>query len=161
MRLRRRQDRRRGTTVAEAGIIITAFLMLIMGTIDLGTAVFRYDVLSQAARQGARRAIVHGSLAPAGWNGGAWGPPASYPASNPYTVTASNTSDPVANAIRPSLVGVDPSAVTITVQWVDGSDVTEKRVQVTLNTTWSPLVLFVFGNQTINLSASSMMPIAH
>jgi Flp pilus assembly protein TadG len=160
MRLRRPQGRRRGATVVEAAVIITAFLMLILGTIDLGTAVFRYHVLSWAARQGARRTIVHGTLAPTG-NGGPWGPPASYPTTNPYTVTASNTSDPIANAIRPSLVGLDPSAVTITVTWPDGSDAVEKRVQVTLNTTWHPLMLFIFGNQTINLSASSEMPIAH
>ncbi|MBI1914731.1 MAG: pilus assembly protein [Planctomycetes bacterium] len=161
MRLRHHDRVRRGLTLAETGLVITALLMLVMGTIDLGTAVFRYHALSQAARQGVRQVVVHGSLAPSGWNGGPWGPPASYPSSNPYTVTASDTSDQIASAVRPYLSNMDPDQVTVTAQWMDSSNQAEKRVKVTVSTTWQPLLLFVFGNTTINLSASSMMPIAH
>jgi hypothetical protein len=55
----------------------------------------------------------------------------------------------------------DPNQVTITVAWPDGNNNVESRVQATLNTTWHPLVLFIFGNLTVNLSASSTMPVAH
>ena len=166
MRLRHRNESRRGTTLLEAALTIMTLLMLILGTIDLGVAVSRQQVLSQAAREGVRKAIVHGSLAKSGWNGGPWGPPSSYPTltdvpNSTYTVAADSSSDYIALAIKPYLANMDPSQVTITVKWVDGSNVAEKRVRVTLSTTWQPLVFFVFGNQSVALSASSTMPIAH
>jgi Flp pilus assembly protein TadG len=161
MRLSPRNRARRGLTLVETALTTTAFLMLVLGTIDLATAVFQYHILSNAARQGARTAAVHGSLANPSWNGGPWGPPSSYPSSNPYTVTASTSSDQIASAVRPALAGMDPAQVTVVIQWVDSSNVAEKRVKVTVSTTWQPMMFFVFGNTTINLSASSMMPIAH
>ena len=166
MLMRHRNESRRGTTLLEAVLTITALLTLILGTIDLGMAVFRQQVLSQAARQGVRKAIVHGKLAPSGWNGGPWGPSSSYPTlTDPttwtYTVNANNSTDYIAQAIKPSLSGMDTSQVTITVQWIDGSNSPEKRVRVTLATTWQPLLFFIFGNQTVPLGASSTMPIAH
>src|SRR3954466_11950835 len=66
--------RRRGGVLVEAAITTSVFLTLVVGMIDLGIYVFRTHVITQAARQGARTAIVHGSLAPSGWNGGPWGP---------------------------------------------------------------------------------------
>jgi len=197
MRLRYRNQARHGFTVLEFVLIITAFLMLVLGTIDLAMAVFRYHVLSQAARQGVRQVIIHGELADAAprnawettlphtpttyvpYKGGAWGPasptstanPGTYPGSpdwtgsNPYTLTFtpsdsnSKSSDYIANAIRPYLAGI-PGDVTVTVQWMNGNNNVERGVQVTLSTTWQPTMLFLFGN-TINLRASSRMPIAH
>jgi hypothetical protein len=128
--------------------------MLCLGTIDLGMAVFRLHILSQAARQGARQAIVHGSLARSGWQGGPWGP-------TTYGPLPATSSDPQMQAVASSLVGVDPAQAQITVEWPDGSNAPGKRVTVTVTTTWSPLMVFIFGNQTTTLSASSTMPIAH
>ena len=45
MRLRHRNESRRGTTLLEASLTITALLMLILGAIDLGAAVSRQQVL--------------------------------------------------------------------------------------------------------------------
>ena len=74
MLLRRQNSPRRGTTLPEMALTITALLMLALGAIDLGMAVFRQNVLSHAARQGVRQAAVHGRLARSGWKGGPWGP---------------------------------------------------------------------------------------
>ena len=109
---------------------------------------------------------MHGQLAPSGWNGGPWGPPSSYPTltdvpNSSYTVTANASTDYIALAIKPYLANMDLSQVTIKVQWIDASNSPEKRVRVTVSTTWQPLMLFIFGNQSIPLSASSTMPIAH
>ena len=71
---RQRTNRRRGGTILELALILPIFLMLSLGMLDLGRAVFRYHVLNQAACQGARRAIVHGALADAVKEGGPWGP---------------------------------------------------------------------------------------
>ena len=58
--------------MVETAIVLSVYLMLILGTFDLGTATYRYNTLSQAARQGARQAIVHGSLASPAMT--VWGP---------------------------------------------------------------------------------------
>ena len=62
---------RRGGAVLELSFSLMLFLTLTMGILDLGVGVFRYHIVSQAARQGARRAAVHGELATAI---GVWGP---------------------------------------------------------------------------------------
>ena len=81
MRLRPKAGKRRGASLEEAVILIMVFLTIILGMIDLGMGVFRSNLVSQLARQGARMAIVHGSKAPSGWQGGPWGPSAYGPVS--------------------------------------------------------------------------------
>jgi TadE-like protein len=153
MRLRSHNRRTGGTTV-ETVLTTTAFLALVLGAVDLGVAVFRQHVLSEAARMGVRQAIVHGPNAPSGWNGGPWG-------SSTYGPVAANASDPKAQAVCPYLTGMDPANVNVTVSWPDNSNAVEKRVQVSVTTTWKPVMGFVFGNNSVTLSASSTMQIAH
>jgi Flp pilus assembly protein TadG len=139
--------------MAEAVITTTAFMALIFGMVDLGVGVLRNHMISEAARQGARQAAVHGSSAPAGWNGGPWG-------STTFNGNG-NSSNPIVTGIQPYLSGLDPTQVTIQVQWLDGGNQAEQRVQVTVSTTWTPLYTTLFGSQAKTLSASSTMPIAH
>ena len=54
---------RRGATLVEAVICILAFLTLVLGMLDLGLTVSRYNTVSEAARLGGRIAIVRGSKA--------------------------------------------------------------------------------------------------
>ena len=61
-RVARRQPGRageRGQGLVEFSIAITVFLLLVMGTIDLGRAVYQFNGVSQAARELARVASVH------------------------------------------------------------------------------------------------------
>jgi Flp pilus assembly protein TadG len=53
-------DRRRsrGQALAEFAIVVPIIAMMIFGLLDLGRAVFTYNTITQAARQGARTAIV-------------------------------------------------------------------------------------------------------
>jgi Flp pilus assembly protein TadG len=154
MLLRPSYPRRKAATMVETALVFTAFMMLIVGSIDLGVAVFRYHVLSDAARIGVRKAIVHGSNASSSWNGGPWG-------TTTYGPKAANDSDVKAQAIAPYLVGMDTSKVNVTISWPDGSNAPEKKVTVTLSTTWTPILGFIFGSPTYTLSASSTMLIAH
>jgi hypothetical protein len=103
VRLSGRNRDRRGATTFETAIVILPFLTIVLGILDLGTAVFRHHVVSQAARQGVRKAIVHGSRAPSGWHGGRWGT-ATY---GPFAV-ATDVADPRVQAIAPYLPGLDP-----------------------------------------------------
>lgn len=53
----------RGQTLAEFAMVIPLILLLLMGTVDLGRAVFSYNTLAQAARVGSRTAIVNQDVA--------------------------------------------------------------------------------------------------
>jgi Flp pilus assembly protein TadG len=60
--LRRRLSSRRnraGQALVEFALVIPIFLLLFVGLFDLGRAVFAYNTLTNAAREGARLAIVN------------------------------------------------------------------------------------------------------
>ena len=49
----------RGQALVEFALIIPVFLLIVVALFDLGTAVFAYNSLTNAAREGARMAIVN------------------------------------------------------------------------------------------------------
>lgn len=51
---RRRQDQRRGSTIVEFSLAFTAFIMLLMGMMEFGRAVWTFSTLSHAVSQGDR-----------------------------------------------------------------------------------------------------------
>jgi hypothetical protein len=129
-------------------IVLMVFLTLVLGMLDLGIAVFRTHVLANAAREGARKAIVHGGMAPESWG------PATY-------AGTANSADPIPTAVQPFLTGLDLSQVTVQASWPEGSNGLEKPVQVTLSMPYQPVMTFIFGNPTFTLSGSSTMQILH
>jgi Flp pilus assembly protein TadG len=132
-------------------IALPLILILSLGMIDLGIGVFRYNVLSYAARNAARQAIVHGSRAD---RLGPWGP-----ATLSFTAADAH---PIATAIEPILgASIDPANVTMDVVWVDGSNEVDNRVSVTLTAPFFPIMTFIFGNSPHTLHAESTMIIAH
>lgn len=142
---------RRGATLVEMAIILNVFLLLILGTLDLGLATYRYNTISQAARQGARQAAVHGALAPPAMS--SWGPGA-------YTGTAADGSE-FAQAVSPMLAGFNLSDVTIRVEWLDGGNAVQQRVRYSVSTPFRPIIGSLFTSASYTLSAASTMPIAH
>jgi Flp pilus assembly protein TadG len=152
MRLRSKVRVRRGAALVELSFVLMVFLTLVLGMLDLGIGVFEYNIVSQVARAGARKAIIHGSMAPAAM--GTWGP-------TTYGPVAATDTNPIAQAIAASLPGLDPSKVTIEVEWLDSNNQPEKRVRVTVTYPFQPMMTFIFGSPTLTLSAVSEMPIAH
>lgn len=147
----RRKKSRRGATMVETAIIMTVFIALTLGAVDLQIGVYRYNTLSEAARHGARQAMVHGAMAPPALP--LWGP-------GTYAGTAADGSE-YASAVRPLLVGFPYDAVTLRVEWIDGSTAVGKRVRYTLTTQYSPLLGALVGYPTMTLQAASTMRIAH
>jgi hypothetical protein len=133
----------------ETALILTSLMVMTVGLLDFAIGVYRYHVLSEAARQLARNAVVHGEFAD---RLGKWGP-------GSYVDTA-NASNTIANAVRPYLVGIDPATVSISVVWPEGSNQVEKAVRTTLSTAFHPLITRWFGS-SITLRAISEMKIAH
>ena len=59
--MRRRRttaDSQRGQSVLETALILPLFLLIVLGTIDLGRAIYMHTVLSNAVRDGCRVAII-------------------------------------------------------------------------------------------------------
>jgi len=59
----------RGQTLLEFALASVVFFITVFGTIEFGLAIYRYNMLSDLAQEGARWAAVHGStstLTPAG-----------------------------------------------------------------------------------------------
>lgn len=140
-----------GAVMVEMAIILNVFMLLVLGILDLGLATYRYNTISQAARQGARQAIVHGSLAPPAM--AAWGP-------TTYTGTAGDGSV-YAQAVAPMLVGFVLDDVTIRVEWPDGGNSLQQRVRYTITTEYRPILTSFFSSSSNIQSAASTMPIAH
>lgn len=58
-----RRDRSRGQSLVEMALVLPVLLLLLMGLFDFGRAIFAYNSVSNAAREGARLAIVDQTLA--------------------------------------------------------------------------------------------------
>lgn len=54
---------RRGQSLVEFALVLPVLLLLFMGILDFGRAVYAYNTLSNAAREGARVAIVDQTVA--------------------------------------------------------------------------------------------------
>ena len=134
--------------MVEMAIVLMIFLALVLGMLDLGIAVFRGHILANAAREAARKAMVHGGMAPE-----TWGPAT-------FESTADTVGHPIVGVIQPFLTGLDLSQVTVQVVWPDGTGL-EKPVQVTVSMPYQPVMTFIFGNPTFTLSGSSAMSIVH
>lgn len=106
----RRQDRRTnrriasrvGAAIVEAAVLLPLLLLIFFGAIDLGIAIQRAGLCHEAARIGARMAVVHGADAAekGPWNG-------------QMAVSAIHDRiDPIMRA-----AAIDPSHVDVEVTW--------------------------------------------
>jgi len=156
--MRRARNKRRGAAVLEMAIVLFWFLVLTMCMLDFGVAVFRYNVLSQAARHGARRAIVHGEMAlPLG----VWGPAAiDVPATANGIPIVGDGSANDTDGLQRKLIGCDLDTTRIQVEWLSGSNAVGEPVRVTVTSPYQPVV-FLNILQPIQLRASSRMTVAH
>lgn len=134
--------------MAETAIVLVTFLMLVFGMIDLGIMVSRSQSLSEAARNGARTAIVRGEFSTS-----PLGPTA-------FSGVASD-SNAIADKIRPQLILMDPTQVRVNVTWPDGGNEINQRVHVTVSADFTPITTFIFGAPTWTLQGDSEMYIAH
>jgi len=56
--MKRHRSERRGQTLVEFALILPVFVLILVGIVDLGRAVYAYHTINNAAREGARQAIV-------------------------------------------------------------------------------------------------------
>jgi Flp pilus assembly protein TadG len=141
---------RRGATIVEFAIVVPITLLLLIGIMVGGLAVFRFQQVAMLAREGLRWASVHG---------------ADYASA---TGNAAATADNVFNnAIKPQAAGLDLTKLTYAVTWdtnnttshtstVAGKSVkVSNTVSVTVNYNWIPEAYF--GGATLSSTSKSVM----
>jgi Flp pilus assembly protein TadG len=123
-------------------VVLPVVLVLLLGSVLAAYVMYAYDTVSEAARGGARYAIVHGSMssAPVG------------PTANDATVAT------VAKGYAPAPA---PARLTVTSTWPAGTNDASSPVTVTVTYQCQlPGAQFV-GLGTFNITGSTTMLITH
>lgn len=90
----------RGSTVAEFAVVAGLFFMIIFGIIEFGRLLYTHNALTDAARRGARYAVLHPENAPCVQNVVIYGE------TNINPVTCAPTGSPLINGLAPANVVV-------------------------------------------------------
>lgn len=103
-----RRKRSAGQALPEFALVAPLFFLLLFGIIEVGRFIFYYEILSNAAREGARYAIVNGERTIGDSTG-------------PDTGTSTTSDDPtgldVQQKVRDSAIGIVGSSVTVDRCW--------------------------------------------
>jgi Flp pilus assembly protein TadG len=128
-----RKHSQRGAVALEFGLAFLFFFALLYGVMEFGRIVASYNILSGAAREGARYAIVHGSA----------------------SGSAASSSD-IQTIVRNWSIGLDTSAVTVNTSWNPGNG-PGGQVTVTASYTVTPFTGLLIGNGITLQSTSAMV----
>lgn len=153
-----------GSTLVETALSISILLALLIGIMEASLLVYSYHFISNAAREGARYAIVRGNTwVQPPWGDGTTPAPCSSYSSSGCTASATNISDYVKSLAFP---GIDTSQIQVTPTWYtfpggtsgptyNGiGDFIQVKVQYTF-----PLSIPFVPKQSITMSSTSMMTI--
>ena len=125
-----------GQTLVEFSLAITVFLVLVMGVVDLGRAVYQYNGVAEAARELARVASVH-------------------PGAVPGTSAESDAVAATQAAIVPGLGTASYTCVDIAGTIVAGGCAGGNWIRVTVASTFIPVTPLAGLLGTIVLSSSA------
>jgi Flp pilus assembly protein TadG len=156
-RWRRRGPRRDGQALVEFALVAPIFFLLLFGVIEGGRFILYYETLSNATREGARYAIVHGSnsYCPSGPM-----PPGQAAPISCYDATGDN----IAQRVKDSSFGLLGSAVSVTTSWLASDGVTagnngrDNNVRVAATYTYRTIIPLV-PLPAITISAESYLVI--
>lgn len=134
-----------GQTATEFALIALTLMTVLFGILVFGLAVYDYNLVSDAARDGVRYAIVHGACPQ-------WGAAACASTNPPATDTD------IQNYVAANAPGLNTSDLSVSTTWTPDNNVgSVVKVKVTYN--FQPL--FPMSNTTLALSSSSQMVISY
>jgi Flp pilus assembly protein TadG len=147
-----RRPARRGATLVETALVLAVLVLILFGIVNGAVAVFRYQQVAHAAREGARWAAVHNT---------------DFAREN-FT-TAATADDVYRNGVAPQLPGTDPRNVTCAVAWSPDNKTTHMEVvngevvyvtnTVSVTVTYQWDAGLVFGR--VSVSSTSSTPILY
>ncbi len=121
-----------GQALAEFALVIPIVLLMFMGIFDFGRMIFAYNDISNAAREGARTAIVN---------------------QNPAAIAAE---------ARAATTGLAPSDVTVTFTSCPAPVKIGCLITIKIDYVWRPLTPIIGNVVgPITLSATTAMPVEH
>jgi Flp pilus assembly protein TadG len=130
-----RKHSQRGASILEFGLAFLVFFSALYGIMEFGRIVASYNIISGAAREGARYAMVHGSASGS-------------------VATASDIQD----VVRNWAIGLDTSAVVVATTWTPGN-APGSQVKVKASYTVTPFTGLILPNG-ITVQSSSQMSIS-
>src|SRR6266536_3618387 len=135
-----------GQAAVEFALTIVFVMLLILAAIELTVMIYTYTVLADAAKEGVRYAIVHGT-----GNGTS---KCSGPGGGGVTCTDSAAANVTAAVNRyTSLSFHDSTAMIVTATYPDASSVPPNRVRVTVSYDYQPI--FGRGWPTVTVNAAA------
>ena len=145
MRAMDRWRKDRGSSLVEFALISFMFVIVLAGVVEMGRMVLVYNTIANAAREGARYAIVHGAdqkVSPSG-------------PGNPCTCPDVQTV--VKNFASAGLLNTD--SLTITVSYPDGSNTAGSHVSVKVTYPYDPFVNYFSSilNQTLGSTSQGVI----
>ncbi len=157
--------RRSGAVTVEAAVVLGVLVVVMLGTMVCGVGVFRHQQVACLATEAARYASLRGGDYQKDTTGALRPPP-----TRQQIVDA---------AVAPKAIGMDPAAVSVTVQWIDrganggpkdwdvatkdvrsvtvGGEYVTNTVRVTATYHWTPGVFFA----PADLTAVCELPMAY
>lgn len=132
-----------GQSLLEFALTLPLLLLLTVGILDFGLAVWHHSTLAGAVREGTRYALVHGSDSsnPAG------------PGSASYS--APDRDSAVEAVVQGYAFGMAPNRLTVSSTWPDGTNNAGSRVTVQASYHYVPLTTMILGGLPIALGSSS------
>lgn len=131
-----------GQALVEFSLVSLVFFMLIFGMIDVGRAVWNYNTLAQATREGTRYAIVHGAN------------------SSDPSGPVSDNENKIEDVVEKFASGLDLDELDVDVAWPNGANSDGNPVTVTSEYTYQPIFNFL-GILSFTMSSSSTMDITY
>jgi Flp pilus assembly protein TadG len=143
---RRGNPTQRGQSTVEFALTIVIVMVILFGAIELIVMIYTYNVLADAAKEGVRYAIVHGTGTGAANCSGPGGGGVSCSDS-----TGTNIQTVVSNYTQVSFH--NPAAMVVTPSYPDSSSVAPSRVRVTINYVYQPFTRLGWPTMTVNAAA--------
>src|ERR1700739_1215990 len=144
MKRRMNNRKEKGQSTVEFALSVVFVMLLVVGSVELVVMVYTYSVLADAAKEGVRYAIVHGT--------GFGASNCSGPGGGGVTCTDSSGSNIQAVVKNYAALSMhDPNAMTITPTYPDGSSVSPSRVRVDVAYVYQPI--FGLGWPTVTVNA--------
>ena len=127
-----------GSTTIEFLFIALTLVLVMLAGIEMDRMLFVYANLADAAKAGARYAIVRGSDRTSGSAG---------PGANPSNIVS---------LVQSYATGINPNNLTVNVTYPDGSNTVGSRVKVDISYAYDPWLGLLTSNLLgLNLKASS------
>lgn len=130
-----------GQSLVEFALVVPIFLILVFGVVDGVRAVFAYNTIANASREGARYAMVHGS--------------------NSSSAVGPGNTSALTVYVQKYTDGLGASSVTITPTWPGGSNDAGGKVKVDVQYQWKPMFSSLLHTGPLTLDASSTMVIVN